>query len=160
MPETPDPLSVLRSGTCSSLSGKTKLHYEFGVDPESAWHVRIAKSSGTGYYSKQWVAMEHVQRVLAKNGTKPITCHTLGPIFKGQSVNTAGFLLAVLKEVGLVQPSPDNPRVYELDLCGEQASVAPTGQRKNPQRCKRLGSRQARLGKAQYRRLVVVHGAR
>jgi hypothetical protein len=119
MPETPDepvenPVNVLRSGTCSSLSGKTKLHYEFGVDPESAWHVRIAKSSGTGYYSKQWVAMEHVQRVLAKNGTKPITCHTLGPIFKGQSVNTAGFLLAVLKEVGLVQPSPDNPRIYEL----------------------------------------------
>jgi hypothetical protein len=113
-PETAAAITAAKTGTCPSLSGKSKLTYEFGLDDKSAWHVRIAKSSGTGYFSKDWIPMEHVQRVLAKNGTKPISCHTLGPIFKGRSVNTPGFVLAVLKHVGLVQTSPDNPRNYQL----------------------------------------------
>jgi hypothetical protein len=111
---TVEPIKPIKTGTCTSLSGKTKLHYEFGLDASGAWHARIPKSSGTGYYSNDWVAMEHVQRVLAKNGNRPITCHTLEPIFKGKSVNTAGFMLAVLKHVGLVQQSPDNPRTHAL----------------------------------------------
>jgi hypothetical protein len=109
-----DAIRVLRSGNCPSLSGKSKLTYEFRLDDKAGWHVRIAKSSGTGYFSKDWIPMEHVQRVLAKNGAKPISCHTLGPIFKGRSVNTPGFVLAVLKHVGLVQTSPENPRNYQL----------------------------------------------
>ena len=48
-----------------------------------------------------------------KNAGKPITFGTLLPIFKGQSVNTAGFLLAVLKHQGLVRPIADSPRCYE-----------------------------------------------
>jgi hypothetical protein len=112
--DTTDAITAAKTGTCPSLSGKSKLTYEFGLDDKSAWHVRIAKSSGTGYFSKDWIPMEHVQRVLAKNGAKPISCHTLGPIFKGRSVNTPGFVLAVLKQVGLVQTSPDNPRNYQL----------------------------------------------
>jgi hypothetical protein len=112
--ETPNAITAAKTGTCPSLSGKSKLTYEFGLDDKSTWHVRIAKSSGTGYYSKDWVPMEHVQRVLAKNGAKPISCHTLGQIFKGRSVNTPGFVLAVLKQVGLVQTSADNPRNYQL----------------------------------------------
>jgi hypothetical protein len=113
-PEAIDPITAAKTGTCPSLSGKSKLTYEFGLDDKSTWHVRIAKSSGTGYFSKDWVPMEHVQRVLTKNGAKPISCHTLSPIFKGRSVNTPGFVLAVLKQVGLVQTGPDNPRNYQL----------------------------------------------
>ena len=48
-----------------------------------------------------------------KNAGKPITFGTLLPIFKGQSVNTAGFLLAVLKHEGLVRPIAESPRCYE-----------------------------------------------
>ena len=49
----------------------------------------------------------------AAYGSKPITSHTLGPLFKGQSVNTPGFVLAALKHEGLVQSMADNPRCYE-----------------------------------------------
>lgn len=106
-------VTTARTGDCSSLSGKTTLYYEFGFDDQAALHVRIARSSGTGFFSKGWVPIEQVQRVLNGNGSRPITCHTLGPLFKGQSVNTAGFLVAVLKDVGLVQAHPDNPRAYQ-----------------------------------------------
>ena len=106
-------LRILKSGTCPSLSGKSKLSYEFAAGPTSDLQVRIARNTGGGYFSDQWVKWERLQGVLEKNGAKPITCHTLGPLFKGQSVNTPGFLLAVLKHEGLVQPSEEQPRCYE-----------------------------------------------
>lgn len=107
-------IRVLKTGTCPSLSGKSKLTYEIGCGPSSDLQVRISKNSGTGYFSKDWVAWDRLTGVLNKNGSKPLTCHTLGPLFKGQSVNTAGFLLAALKNEGLVQPMKDKPRCYEL----------------------------------------------
>jgi len=112
---TPDDptLRILKSGVCPSLSGKSKLSYEFAAGPTSDLQVRIARNTGGGYFSDQWVKWERLQGVLDKNGAKPITCHTLGPLFKGQSVNTPGFLLAVLKHEGLVQPSEEQPRCYE-----------------------------------------------
>ena len=106
-------LRILKSGTCPSLSGKSKLSYEFAAGPTSDLQVRIARNTGGGYFSDQWVKWERLQGVLDKNGAKPITCHTLGPLFKGQSVNTPGFLLAVLKHEGLVRPSEEQPRCYE-----------------------------------------------
>ena len=106
-------LRILKSGTCPSLSGKSKLSYEFAAGPTSDLQVRIARNTGGGYFSDHWVKWERLQGVLDKNGAKPITCHTLGPLFKGQSVNTPGFLLAVLKHEGLVQPSEEQPRCYE-----------------------------------------------
>jgi len=106
-------LRILKSGTCPSLSGKSKLSYEFAAGPTSDLQVRIARNTGGGYFSDQWVKWERLQGVLDKNGAKPITCHTLGPLFKGQSVNTPGFLLAVLKHEGLVQASEEQPRCYE-----------------------------------------------
>ena len=112
---TPDDptLRILKSGTCPSLSGKSKLSYEFAAGATSDLQVRIARNTGGGYFSDQWVKWERLQGVLDKNGTKPITCHTLGPLFKGQSVNTPGFLLAVLKHEGLVRPSEEQPQCYE-----------------------------------------------
>ena len=111
---TTDPtLRILKSGTCPSLSGKSKLAYEFAAGPTSDLQVRIARNTGGGYFSDQWVKWERLQGVLDKNGAKPITCHTLGPLFKVQSVNTPGFLLAVLKHEGLVRPSEEQPRCYE-----------------------------------------------
>ena len=107
-------LRVVKTGACSSLSGKTKLTYEIACGPAADLHVRIAKSTGTGVFSKAWIAWEQLQRVVEKNAPRPITSHTLTPLFKGLSVNTAGFLLAALKHEGLVRPLQDKPRCYEL----------------------------------------------
>ena len=124
-------LRVVKAGACSSLSGKTKLTYELACGPAADLHVRIAKSTGTGVFSKAWIAWEQLQSVLQKNATRPITSHTLTPLFKGLSVNTAGFLLAALKHEGLVRPMEDKPRCYELQdatafFTDLQALMAPT----------------------------------
>ena len=104
---------VLKSGTCPSLSGRSKLTYEFAVGPSNRLHVRIAKNSGGGFFHDRWVQWERVQAVLDKSGTKPLLCHTLEPLFKGLSVNTPGFLLAALKHEGLVVDHAEVARCYQ-----------------------------------------------
>ena len=97
---TTDNVRVLKTATCPSLSGKSRLTYEIGEGPASEICVRITKNTGGGMFGKGWVALDQVHRLV---NDKPITSTTLGPLFKGGSANSAGFLLAVMKNEGLVQ---------------------------------------------------------
>ena len=141
-------MRVLRSANCPSLSGKSKLGYEIGCGPEGDIHLRLSKNTGSGYFSKGWVSWDRVQQVLDKNGAKPITLHTFGPLFKGQSINTAGFLLAVLRSEGLVQVMADKPRCQErldpgaflLDIQGLMGSSA-ASRKKKPAAAKKAASK-------------------
>ena len=54
--EASNDVRVLKSGTCPSLSGKSKLGYEVGCGLTSDLYVRVCKNSGTGFFSKDWVA--------------------------------------------------------------------------------------------------------
>ena len=104
---TTDNVRVLKTGTCPSLSGKSRLTYEIGAGPASEICVRITKNTGGGMFGKGWVALDEVRPLVTD---KPITSGTLAPLFKGGSANSAGFLLAVMKHEGLVQASG---RAYE-----------------------------------------------
>ena len=104
---TTDNVRVLKTGTCPSLSGKSKLTYEISAASASEICVRVTKNSGAGMFSKAWVALDQVHRLV---NDKPITSTTLAPMFKGGSANSAGFLLAVMKHEGLVEPPG---RAYE-----------------------------------------------
>lgn len=107
-------IRVLKSGTCPSLTGKSKLMYEFGAGPGNQLNVRIARNSGTGWISPQWVSWPDLLEALQDAKGEPITSFTLRPLYAGRSVNTAGFLLAALMNEGLVQRMEDRPRCYEL----------------------------------------------
>ena len=39
-------LRVVKTGACSSLSGKTKLTYELACGPAADLHVRVCKNTG------------------------------------------------------------------------------------------------------------------
>ena len=104
---TTDNFRVLKTGTCPSLSGKSKLTYEIGAGSASEICVRVTKNTGAGMFSKAWVALDQVHKLV---NDKPITSTTLAPLFKGGSTNSAGFLLAVMKQEGLVQAAG---RAYE-----------------------------------------------
>ncbi len=107
---TTDNIRILKTGTCPSLSGKSKLTFEVGADTSSTIHLRITGNSGSGAFSNAWIALDRVGQLLEK--TAPITSHTLSPLFKGKSANSPGFLMAAMKHVGLVQPMVENPRCY------------------------------------------------
>jgi hypothetical protein len=101
---------ILKVAGCPTLSGKSTLTYHVGSQGSPDILFRVYVNSGGGFFSNEWVAASDIQRALSKSAL--ITAFSLHPVFKGKSANTAGFLLAVLKQEGLIGRSPDNPRCY------------------------------------------------
>lgn len=106
---------VLKSLTCPSVSGKSKLTYEIGLRDEADPVIRISKNSGGGFFSDEWLPLAAIQKVLAGRGAeKGLTSNAFRGTYQGKSVNTAGFLVAVLKAEGVLQLREGNARVYEV----------------------------------------------
>ena len=106
----PDP-RILKIDVCLSLSGRTSIMYHVGVRAKDDVCFRIWDTNGKGVFSKEWVCASAIQKVLGNHDT--IAAPTLLPVFTaGRSVNTAGFLLAVLKHEGLVALSQDEAHKY------------------------------------------------
>lgn len=109
----PDNIRVLKTATCPSLSGKSKLTYHVGWDSEI--QLRVHANSAKGFFSREWVSLRNVSQALGKiPKDQAITSASFSSLFQGRSVNTPGFLLAALKSEGLVRPSKDKRRCYEL----------------------------------------------
>lgn len=105
---------ILKIATAPSLSGKSRLTYHIGCRSDSEVLLRVYANSSTGYFSKEWVALNAIQQLLAKapqDGT--LTSTALIPLFEGKSINTPPFLFAALLNEGLVKPSTTTKRCYE-----------------------------------------------
>ncbi len=105
-------IRILKVGSCSSRSGKSMLTYHIGSTAESDIHFRVYANTGNGFFSKEWLPLNTILELLAKDG-KSFASFNLQPLLRGKSVNTSAFLLAVLVEEGLVKPS-EKKRCYEL----------------------------------------------
>jgi hypothetical protein len=106
---------VLKSAGCPSVSGKSKLTYEIGLQRETDPVIRIAKNSGGGFFSDEWLPLAAIQKVLAGRGAeKGLTSNAFRATYQGKSVNTAGFLVAVLKAEGVLRPREGNARLCEV----------------------------------------------
>ena len=116
-PATTAPESVVRIlkvATCSSVSGKSKLTYHVGCAADSELQFRIFGNSAAGAFNQDWVSLSAIRQAVAKApGEKEITSFHLHPLYRGKSVNTPSFLLAVLKSEGLVQSSTTKRRCHE-----------------------------------------------
>ncbi len=111
IPSTP-PIRIIKKGTCPTVAGKSDLGYDLGVDPNGSVLLRVTDNSGGGYWSREWVSVTDVLRSLNTGG--PITAILLWPLFRGQSVNTPAFVLAVVTAEKLLQPIPNKKRVHQL----------------------------------------------
>ena len=120
-PATEPAVRILRSATCPSLSGKSKLSYEIGCtdgirDPaadrgeQRVWFASATTGSTCRRSSRR---LEKAPR------GAPITSDALRPLFRGKSVNNQLFLFAVLKHEGLVRRSDGDKRGYERAEPGE-----------------------------------------
>ena len=108
----PEAVQALKRSSCPTLSGKSTLHYELGLDAKQTPLIRITTCTGGGFFSKEWVSLSSIRSALQKS--KAVTAILLFPLFKGKSVNTPGYLLAVLRAEKLIQPLPGKTRVHEL----------------------------------------------
>lgn len=97
-------MRILKIDNCPTLSGKSSLTYHLGVTAKSDIHIRVFANTGGGYFSQEWIAWKAIQTALKKlPADKSLTSMALIPLFKGKSANTPGFLLAVLRNEGLVE---------------------------------------------------------
>jgi len=103
-------IGIIQAETCPSLSGRTSLDFQVGCNESEHLFIRILRTSGNGFFSKEWVRFDAMTPLLVN----PVTAASLRPIFQGKSVNTSGFLLAVVKHLGLVQPVPEALRGYQV----------------------------------------------
>lgn len=101
---------ILKEATCPSLTGRSHLTYHVGCIGD-AIQLRVFMNTGSGYFSQEWIPFASINDSLGS--LVSLTSSTLKPIFTGKSVNTAGFVMAVLKDLGLIQAVPGNQRSYQ-----------------------------------------------
>ena len=65
-PEDSPEMRVLKTATCKTLSGKSTLTYQIGVTPDKQIHLHIAKNSGGGFFSDEWISFDAVLDELEK----------------------------------------------------------------------------------------------
>ena len=118
-------MTVIKTGTCPTLSGRSALTYDLATDPEGELHYRISANSGGGFWSPEWIAWKAIEPVIKE--IQPVTSTPLKTLFKGKSVNTSGFLLAVLIKEGLLEVVPDKRRQFRVTGAspGEVIPVTP-----------------------------------
>ena len=115
--EEAEHMRVLKTDTCLSLSERSMLTYEIGVNQEQHLHLRITANSSRGYYSAAWVAYSAIEPLLMQADT--LSAATLSGLFKGGSVNTPGFLMAVLKHLGVIHAVAEKKHAHQYDDAGD-----------------------------------------
>jgi hypothetical protein len=108
-----DPIRTLRTASCSSLSDRSTLTYKLGCNDKFDIHFRICGNTGGGFFNDEWVSLHDVlDAVAAVPSGLPITSSTFHSIYAGKSNNSSGFLLAVMKHLGLATAHTDKTRGY------------------------------------------------
>lgn len=107
-----DPIEVIYQGECQSLSGRSVLDFAIGRHQEDGTlHLAIIGNSGGGMWCKDWAPAIAIQDIVL--GTQELTAKSFHVLHQGKSINTGGFVLSALKEIGLVQVSEANTRLHE-----------------------------------------------
>jgi hypothetical protein len=118
-------IHTIKTGNCSSRSGKSKLTYLIEADSESEIHFRINGNTGNGFFNNDWIPLKTLLELLGKSGGA-FTSFTLHPLLKGKSNNTPAFLIASLLEEGIIHRSLSEKRCYELsDVSVFMAKIKP-----------------------------------
>ena len=118
MSKSKDPLdesmTVVKTGTCDTITKKSRLTYQIGTLPDGEVYFRIHKNTGNGFFSNEWIALSDIRKTLGKVPVgKPVTAIMLNDLFTGKSVNTPGFLLAVLVHEKLLIPMKGKKRSHD-----------------------------------------------
>lgn len=107
------PIKTIYTGECPSLSGQSTLTYAIGRHPEDqSLHLRIVANTGGGMFCDEWASGTEID-ALVQSSTVLIS-RSMCELHAGRSINTGGFVLSVLKHLGLVRVNAENSRHHEL----------------------------------------------
>lgn len=112
VPAAVDPIKPMHEGECLSVSGRSTLTYVIGQhESEGTWHLRIADNSGKGMWFDGWTSAAAIDKIV--RGATELTAKSFHALHPGRSINTGGFVMAALKELGLIRANEDNSRLHE-----------------------------------------------
>lgn len=107
-----DPIEVVFQGECNSLSERSILTYAIGRHTEDGTlHLAITGNSGGGMWCNDWASASAIQDVVL--GEVELTAKSFHQLHAGRSINTGGFVLAALKDLGLIRANEENTRLHE-----------------------------------------------
>jgi hypothetical protein len=107
-----DPIQTIHEGRCESLSGRSTLTFAVGRHPETnALHLRIAGNTGGGMWCDEWIPGSEIDAVVM--GDPELTSRSFQVLKPGRSTNTAGFVMAAIKSMGLIRNNAENTRLHE-----------------------------------------------
>ncbi len=106
-------MRIIKVASCPSNSGKATLTYHVGCTADNEIHFRVVMNTGGGLFSPEWLALNAIHPALAK-APAPLTSYPLVSLLQGKSTNTPSFLMAALKNEGLVRSLEGKVRGYEL----------------------------------------------
>ena len=109
---TSQAMRIIKAGNCSTISGKSSLHYHIACNDEGAIYIRVSSNNGGGFFNPEWVAYAAI--VTALEATEAITSPVLRGVFQGRSANNPAFMMSVLLQEGIVIAHPEQQRAYQL----------------------------------------------
>lgn len=133
-----DPVELIYTGECLSLSGRSVLTYAIGRHTEDGTlHLAVTGNSGGGMWCKDWASAGDVQSIVI--GAEELTAKSFHVLHAGRSINTGGFILAAVKDLGFIRANEENTRLHEHapTTTFEQvamARIAETSGQKSPRR--------------------------
>ena len=112
VPKEIDLIKPMHAGSCPSISGRSTLTFALGKhETEGTWHLRIVGNSGGGMFCDEWAPGLDIDAVVV--GATALTSRSFDVLHPGRSINTAGFVLATLKHLGLIRTNAENSRHHE-----------------------------------------------
>ena len=107
-----NPITPIYEGECPSLSNRSTLTYAIGRHAKDATlHLRIVRNSGGGMSCTDWAESSQIEAIV--KGGPELTAKSFQALHPGKSINTGGFLMAVLKDLGLIRANAENTRLHE-----------------------------------------------
>jgi hypothetical protein len=107
-----DPIEVIHQGECLSLSGRSTLDFAVGRHTEDGTlRLAITGNSGGGMWCKDWASASDIQDIVL--GEEGLTAKSFHSLHEGRSINSGGFILAALRELGLIRANEENTRLHE-----------------------------------------------
>jgi hypothetical protein len=99
-------IRVLKSETCPSLSGNSKLTYEVGLNEAKDLCLRITANTKAGAFCTDTTELKTLRAALDRAPrNETITSAVFRHLYAGSSENMSGFIFSVLLHEGLVRRS-------------------------------------------------------
>jgi len=128
------PYWMLKDGHCKKLGKRSEggIKYQLlASDDKAVLYVRIIANDSGGYFSKELVPFSQIEQCLEKcTEASSFPSKAFRDAFVGRSTNNAGFLAAILREEGLLEPAEKDAfqHVLAADIAAWRiAALAPQG---------------------------------